>query len=120
MTEEHEQQPLTGESPNEDPSSSEADPHAEGPGDEPSEQTTPSELEGDDGEEVAFEDAVQELETIVEELESGDLPLEEAMDRFERGLILVDACRSKLEQAELKVQELLSDGETTTLENGAE
>lgn len=67
-------------------------------------------------EELAFEDAIEELEAIVEELEEGDLPLEEAMDRFERGLGLVTACRGKLEQAELKVEELIEEGTTRELD----
>lgn len=72
--------------------------------------------DGDPGEAPAFEEALAELETIVEELEAGALGLEEAMDRFERGLSLVKVCRSKLQQAELKVQELLEDGELEDLE----
>lgn len=70
----------------------------------------------EDAEEMPFEEAIEELEGIVEDLEDGDLPLEDAMDRFERGLGLVKACRSKLEQAELKVEELLEDGQTREIE----
>ncbi len=65
---------------------------------------------------MPFEEAIEELEEIVEELEDGDLPLEEAMARFERGLGLVTACRGKLERAELKVEELIEEGSTEALD----
>lgn len=97
----HEQTPLTNPDENPTDGSDEA----------------PAEPEG--GEEMPFEEAIEELETIVEELEEGDIALEEAMERFERGLGLVEACRSKLDQAELKVEQLLEDGSTEELEDGS-
>lgn len=108
MSEDPEQRPLTGSSPSpDDPSENPPNPS----GDDGDDPEVPDDLE-----DVAFEDAVGELEAIVEELEEGDLALEDAMDRFERGLGLVDACRAKLEQAELKVEELLEDGSTRDVE----
>jgi exodeoxyribonuclease VII small subunit len=60
-----------------------------------------------------FEQSLQELEAIVEEIESGDLPLETALKKFETGVKLSAACVEKLNEAEKKISLLLtnSDGE---------
>ncbi len=55
----------------------------------------------------SFEDGLNELEAVVKELESGELPLEQALDRFEKGMALSQACRKQLEEAEKKVEILL-------------
>jgi exodeoxyribonuclease VII small subunit len=55
---------------------------------------------------VAFEEALKKLESIVENMESGDLPLETLLARFEEGTRLVKVCQEKLEEAELKIQKL--------------
>jgi len=55
---------------------------------------------------MAFEEAVKKLEKIVEEMESGELPLESMLSRFEEGTRLVKVCQTKLEEAELKIQKL--------------
>ncbi len=59
-----------------------------------------------------FEEAFKRLEVIVGNLESGDLSLEESMKLFEEGIGLTKACKSRLEDAEQKIQLLLknSDG----------
>jgi exodeoxyribonuclease VII small subunit len=54
-----------------------------------------------------FEDCLQRLEKIVEELEKGDLPLERALTLFEEGVSLSTTCRKELENAEGKVEILL-------------
>jgi exodeoxyribonuclease VII small subunit len=54
-----------------------------------------------------FEDCLQRLEKIVEELEKGDLPLEQALALFEEGVALSTTCRKELESAEGKVEILL-------------
>ena len=56
-----------------------------------------------------FEDALKKLEKIVEKLEHGNLPLEEAMEAFTEGVQLVKYCNQKLDEAENKVQMLLKD-----------
>lgn len=58
-----------------------------------------------------FEDAITRLQVIVERMERGDLPLEEALDSFTEGMRLVQFCHQKLEEAEKKVQTLLKDQE---------
>jgi len=55
---------------------------------------------------VDFEAAMAELEAIVERLEQGDLPLEESLRQFERGVELTRSCQAALKQAEQKVQVL--------------
>src|SRR5439155_4654081 len=54
--------------------------------------------------EMPFEEALKKLETIVEAMESGDLPLESLLQRFEEGTRLVKFCQSRLEQAEVQIQ----------------
>ena len=54
-----------------------------------------------------FEEAFKRLEVIVGNLESGDLSLEESMKLFEEGIGLTEACKSRLEDAEQKIQLLL-------------
>lgn len=58
-----------------------------------------------------FEQGLTDLETVVKELESGDLPLEKAIQVFERGVALSDRCRKELEDAETRVEILLKRGE---------
>ena len=50
-----------------------------------------------------FEKAMEKLEEIVQELESGDLPLEKAMQRFEEGIKLSKFCSDKLDETEKKI-----------------
>jgi exodeoxyribonuclease VII small subunit len=54
-----------------------------------------------------FETAMRDLEALVERLEQGDLPLEESLAAFERGVLLTRACQSALKEAEQKVEILL-------------
>lgn len=64
---------------------------------------------------VSFETALQQLEQIVNRLESGELPLEEALNEFERGVQLARSGQQTLQQAEQRVQILLSDDKTADL-----
>ena len=54
-----------------------------------------------------LEKALKDLETIVEDLESGDLPLDKAMKKFEDGIKLTRNCQAALQDAEQKVEILL-------------
>ena len=56
---------------------------------------------------VNLEKALTELEKLVEEMEQGNLSLEESLKRFERGIALTSDCQEALQKAELKVQELI-------------
>ena len=64
----------------------------------------------------AFEQILQELEGLVTQLESGDLPLDEALRTFERGVRLTRDCQAALTAAQQKVQLLLQRGESVALE----
>jgi len=56
---------------------------------------------------VNLEKALNELEKLVEEMEQGNLSLEESLKRFEKGIALTSDCQQALQKAELKVQELI-------------
>lgn len=56
-----------------------------------------------------FEQAMKQLEQIVQDLESGDLPLEKALKRFEEGIELSKFCAEKLDESEKKVTILTKD-----------
>ena len=59
-----------------------------------------------------FESALAELETIVRTLEDGQLPLEQSLAHFERGIALSRFCHTRLEDAERRVELLTERGET--------
>ena len=63
----------------------------------------------------SFEASLSELEAIVTQMESGDLPLAEALQKFERGIALSRASQQALEQAEQKVKILLAEQGTEKL-----
>ena len=67
-------------------------------------------------EDLSFEAAMLELEQLVEQLEAGDLSLDQSLKAFERGVLLTRLCQNELKQAELKVQQLNSDGELEDLD----
>ncbi len=56
---------------------------------------------------VNLEKALADLESLVDQLESGDLPLEKAMKKFEEGIKLTRSCQAALKEAEQKVEILL-------------
>lgn len=68
-------------------------------------------------EKVTFEAALQELETIVNKMEQGDLPLEESLAAFERGVNLAKVGQETLKNAEQKVQILMQSAGEETLED---
>ncbi len=61
-----------------------------------------------------FEEAMQQLERIVTEMEQGDLPLAEALSKFEQGIKLARASQVQLKEAEQKVLMLAQDNMTLT------
>jgi exodeoxyribonuclease VII small subunit len=60
-------------------------------------------------EELTFEQALEELQEVVGNLESGELALEDSLRLFERGQALADRCGQLLEQAELRMRQLVPD-----------
>ncbi|WP_316013582.1 exodeoxyribonuclease VII small subunit [Roseobacter sp. HKCCA0434] len=65
-------------------------------------------------EEMSFEAAMAELETVVAKLESGDVALEESIALYERGAALKKHCEARLNAAEEKTSQITGDGTGTT------
>jgi exodeoxyribonuclease VII small subunit len=59
----------------------------------------------------SFENALAELENVVKQLESGDLPLEQSLQLFERGMELSALCRTQLDAAEQRIEILVRKGD---------
>ena len=70
--------------------------------------------------ELAFEQAVRELEETVSKLEAGELTLEESLTLYERGQLLAEYCNELLEKASLRVEQLTTDGEIVEIAIKAE
>ncbi len=64
-----------------------------------------------------LEKSLADLEELVEELESGELPLEKAMKKFEEGIKLTRGCQTALKEAEQKVEILLQDAGSEDLDD---
>lgn len=69
-----------------------------------------SAAQSDAAKSLPFEDALKKLEGVVEAMESGDLPLETLLAKYEEGTKLVKICQEKLADAELKIQQLEKSG----------
>ncbi|WP_062048211.1 exodeoxyribonuclease VII small subunit [Bacillus sp. JCM 19034] len=66
--------------------------------------------------EKSFEEAMSELEKVVDKLEQGDVPLEEAISMFQEGMLLSKLCHEKLEKVEKQMDQILhEDGEVEIL-----
>jgi exodeoxyribonuclease VII small subunit len=65
---------------------------------------------------LTFEKSIQQLEEIVQELESGDLPLEKAIQRFEEGMRLSKRCSEMLDATEKKISVLVRNSDGTLSE----
>lgn len=70
--------------------------------------TEPNKSEDTSSEDQSFEGSIRRLGEIVEALEGGELPLEDSLRLFEEGVKLARASQAKLDQAEKRVEELLS------------
>jgi len=66
---------------------------------------------------IDFESAMRDLEALVERLEQGDLPLEESLAAFERGVMLTRSCQTALSEAEQKVEILLKKAGEPAIES---
>lgn len=63
-----------------------------------------------------FEQSLEQLNTLVEKMEQGDIPLEQSLEYFEKGVNLISGCQKALKQAEQKVQKLSKQQGVETLE----
>ncbi|MRX73163.1 exodeoxyribonuclease VII small subunit [Bacillus lacus] len=77
--------------------------------------------EKDKQEELSFEEAMSQLDVIVGKLEEGDVPLEKAIDYFQKGMALSKLCHDKLRKVEHRMESILKeDGETEPFMMGEE
>ena len=60
--------------------------------------------------EMSFEEALKALEGVVEALEGGQVPLEQAIDLYERGEALREVCEKRLNDAEMRVDRIIQNG----------
>lgn len=68
--------------------------------------------------ELKFNDAMQQLEEIVRQLEQGDVPLEEALTLYQKGMELSKVCHDKLQNAEEQLVTMMNDGKETPVDIG--
>ncbi len=66
-------------------------------------------------ENMSFEATIQELDELVDQLENGDLALDDALKKFERGIALARSGQTKLDEAEQRVRILLSNSDDAPL-----
>jgi exodeoxyribonuclease VII small subunit len=72
-------------------------------------------------EQPIFEESVERLETLIEAMENGDIPLADLVAKFEEGSKLLKQCQSQLKEAELKIEQLnLKTGELEAFETTKE
>ena len=60
-------------------------------------------------EELTFEESIEQLEEIVNKLENGDVPLDDAIDEFTKAMNLVKVCNTKLNNAEEAIAKIVQD-----------
>lgn len=64
---------------------------------------------------ISFEKSLEKLRGIVEDLEEGDLPLKESLEKFQNGVDIIKQCYKELEAAELKIETIIKkDGKIVT------
>ena len=66
---------------------------------------------------LSFEQALSELESIVDRLETGDVALEESIEIYQRGAQLRAYCDEKLKSAQARIEKITADGTTTPLDD---
>ena len=67
--------------------------------------------------EQSFEDALKDLEGIIENLETGEVPLTDLVDQYEQGTKLLKICHERLNEAELKIEKLREKSDQPLFEN---
>ena len=68
-------------------------------------------------EKMTFEEAMKELESLVDSLDKGDVSLDEAIAAYDRGSQLKDHCQKKLNEAKMKVETIQSSGDSKAIPN---
>ena len=77
---------------------------------------------GEDAEKLNFEQAIDELTALVEQIEQGQIPLQATIDKYERGMALIKRCRRILQDAEKRIEKIAEEGgkEAESAETGSE
>jgi len=70
------------------------------------------------GKAPTFEEALKQLETLADQIEKGEISLEESITKYEQGMKLVSQCRSILSKAEQRIQKLQPESESPTDASG--
>jgi exodeoxyribonuclease VII small subunit len=60
----------------------------------------------DDISKLSFEDSIKHLKEIVEQIEQGEIPLQDSLDQYEKGMTLIKHCRTILQQAEKRIEKI--------------
>jgi len=61
---------------------------------------------------LSFEEAIKELTNIVEKIEQGEIPLQDSLAQYEKGMALIKHCRSILQKAEQRIEKISREQET--------
>jgi exodeoxyribonuclease VII small subunit len=61
---------------------------------------------------MSFEEAIKELTSIVGKIEQGQIPLQDSLEQYERGMALIKHCRGILQQAEKRIEKISEEEET--------
>ena len=65
----------------------------------------------DDTSKLSFEESIEQLKEIVEQIEQGEIPLAESLDKYERGMSLIGHCRGILQRAEARIEKISKEPE---------
>ena len=65
-----------------------------------------------DVEKLSFEDAIKELTDIVGKIEQGEIPLQDSLEQYEKGMSLIKRCRGILQEAEKRIEKISKEEET--------
>ncbi len=66
----------------------------------------------DDIAEISFEEAIKELTNIVGKIEQGQIPLQDSLEQYEKGMALIKQCRTILQKAEERIEKITKEQET--------
>jgi exodeoxyribonuclease VII small subunit len=61
--------------------------------------------------ELSFEEAIEELTSIVGKIEEGAIPLQDSLEQYEKGMALIKHCKAILEKAEKRIEKITKEGE---------
>jgi exodeoxyribonuclease VII small subunit len=71
----------------------------------------------DNLEKVSFEDSIKELTAIVSKIEQGEIPLQQSLEQYEKGMMLIKHCREILKKAEKRIEKIAEEKNEEEIEN---